>query len=59
MMDSFMRGINQGVTVGYYAITLAFALALAWNLWKSRKPYESILYVIILIPFVLRLLRLK
>jgi ABC-type Fe3+ transport system permease subunit len=54
-----MRAINQGVTIGYYAITFVFALALAWNLWKSRKPYESILYVIILIPFVLRLLRLK
>jgi ABC-type spermidine/putrescine transport system permease subunit I len=59
MMDSFMRAISQGVTIGYYAVTLVFALALAWNLWKSRKPYDSVLYVIILIPFVLRLLRLK
>lgn len=51
--------LNGLITVGYYAMTLIFALALAWNLWKSKKPQEAVLYVIILIPFILRLLRLK
>jgi hypothetical protein len=51
--------INQIITIFYYIITFVCALALGWNLWKSKKPQESILYVIILIPFVLRLLRLK
>lgn len=58
-MDISMIQLNQWITYGYYAMTFLFALALAWNLWKSKNPQESILYVVVLIPFVLRLLRLK
>ena len=58
-MDISMIQLNQWITYGYYAMTCLFTLALAWNLWKSKNPQESILYVVILIPFVLRLLRLK
>jgi ABC-type sulfate transport system permease component len=58
-MDVSMIILNQWITYGYYAMTFVFALALAWNLRKSKDPQESILYVIVLIPFVLRLLRLK
>jgi ABC-type spermidine/putrescine transport system permease subunit I len=54
-----MIALNQWITYGYYAMTFLFAAALAWNLWKSKEPQESILYVVILIPFILRLLRLK
>ncbi len=54
-----MIALNQWITYGYYAMTFFFTLALAWNLWKSKNPQESILYVVILIPFVLRLLRVK
>jgi hypothetical protein len=59
MMGISLITLNQLVTFGYYAMTLLFALALGWNLWKSKQPQESILYVVILIPFILRLLRLK
>lgn len=58
-MNVSMIMLNQWTTYGYYAMTFVFSLALAWNLWKSKNPQESILYVIVLIPFVLRLLRLK
>jgi len=51
--------LNNLITCGYYVMTFLFAVALAWNLWKSKDPQESILYAVILIPFVLRLLRLK
>ena len=58
-MDISMIQLNQWVMYGYYAMTFFFSLALAWNLWKSKDPQESVLYVVILIPFVLRLLHLK
>jgi len=35
------------------------AALLVWNIVKSRKWQDEILYVIVLIPFLLRLLRLK
>ena len=58
-MNVSMIMLNQWTTYGYYVMTFVFALALAWNLWKSRDPLESILYVVVLVPFVMRLLRLK
>ena len=59
MDNEMMIQLNQWVTYGYYAMTFFFALGLAWNLWKSKDPQDSVLYVVILIPFILRLLRLK
>jgi hypothetical protein len=35
------------------------AVLMVWNLLKSKKWQDEVLYVIVLIPFVLRLLRLK
>jgi hypothetical protein len=32
---------------------------MVWNLIRSRKWQEEVLYVVVLLPFVLRLLRLK
>jgi ABC-type molybdate transport system permease subunit len=47
------------ITIFYYLL-VAFVVVLgAWNLVKSRKWQEEVLYVIVLLPFVLRLLRLK
>jgi ABC-type spermidine/putrescine transport system permease subunit I len=43
-----------------YYLLVAYAVALmVWNLIRSRKWQEEILYVVVLLPFVLRLLRLK
>lgn len=58
-MEISLIQINQWITYAYYAMTFLFALALGWNLWKSEDAQESVLYVVVLIPFVLRLLRLK
>ncbi|MCX6558925.1 MAG: hypothetical protein NTZ26_00290 [Candidatus Aminicenantes bacterium] len=47
------------VTILYY-ILVAFAAGLMiWNIFKTKKWQEEALYVIVLIPFLLRLFRLK
>ncbi len=47
------------VTLLYYAMVAFIAVLLAVNLWKSRKWERDVLYVLVLLPFLLRLLRLK
>ena len=43
----------------YYVLIGYVAILIIWNLIKSRKWQDELLYVIILMPFILRLLRLK
>ena len=50
---------NTIVMYLYYAITLFFGGAIVYNLIKTEKAQDAVLYCIILMPFVLRLLRLK
>ena len=47
------------VTILYYLLTGFIAALVIWNLVKSKKMQDEILYIIILIPFLLRLFRLK
>ncbi len=47
------------ITVLYYLLTAFIAYLLIANLVKSRKWQEEVLYVLVLIPFLLRLVRLK
>lgn len=47
------------VTILYYVMAAFIAVLLIWNFMKSRKLQDEILYIIVLLPFVLRLLRLK
>jgi NhaP-type Na+/H+ or K+/H+ antiporter len=47
------------VTVLYYLLTGFITALVIWNLIKSKKWQDEILYIIILIPFLLRLFRLK
>ncbi len=47
------------VTVLYYLLTAFVAVMLAWNFLRRKNWQEEALYIIILIPFLLRLLRLK
>lgn len=54
-----MLTLNMLITCAYYAITALFGAAICWNAYKSKDAQESILYIVILIPFVLRLMRLK
>jgi hypothetical protein len=47
------------VTGLYYLLVAYVAALLITNLVRSRKWEQDVLYVLVLIPFVLRLLRLK
>ena len=47
------------ITVLYYLLTGYIVFLMVWNLLKSKKWQEEILYIIVLLPFVLRLFRLK
>ena len=47
------------VTVLYYLMTAFVAVMLVWNFLRRKNWQEEALYLIILIPFLLRLLRLK
>jgi len=47
------------VTILYYLMTAFVAALLVWNFLKRKNWQEESLYIIVLIPFLLRLLRLK
>jgi len=47
------------ITLLYYLLTGYIVFLIIWNLIKSKKWQDEVLYVIILIPFLLRLFRLK
>ncbi len=47
------------ITVLYYLLVAYVAFLMIWNIFKSKKWQDEVLYVIVLIPFLLRLLRLK
>lgn len=47
------------ISVLYYMLVAYVAILMVWNLIRSKKWQEEALYIIVLIPFLLRLLRLK
>ncbi len=47
------------VTLLYYLLTAAVALLLIRNFLKRKDWQEEVLYIVVLVPFLLRLLRLK
>ena len=47
------------ITTLYYLLVAFAAGLMIWNLIRSRKWQEEVLYMIVLLPFLLRLLRLK
>jgi hypothetical protein len=47
------------ITLAYYALVAGVVLVLAVNFLRSRRWEQDALYLIVLVPFVLRLLRLK
>lgn len=54
-----MTTLQTLITVIYYCVVAYVAVILIWNLVRTRKWQEEVLYVIVLLPFLLRLLRLK
>ncbi len=47
------------ITFVYYCMVAYVSVILIWNLIKTKKWDREILYIVVLIPFLLRLLRLK
>ena len=47
------------VTVLYYVLVAFVSLLLIVNLLKSKRWERDVLYVLVLVPFLLRLFRLK
>ena len=47
------------ITILYYLLVAYVVFLMIWNIMKSKKWQEEVLYVIVLVPFLLRLLRLK
>jgi hypothetical protein len=43
----------------YYAMTAFFGVVLLWNFVRIRDAQQAVLYLVILMPFVMRVLRLK
>ena len=54
-----MTIVQTLVTVLYYLLVGYVVVLMIWNFARSRKWEEEILYIIVLVPFLLRLLRLK
>ena len=54
-----MTLIQTLVSFLYYLLVAYVVVLMLWNLARSRKWEEEILYVIVLLPFLLRLFRLK
>ena len=54
-----MAMLQTIVTLLYYALVAFVSVMLIWNLIRSRDWKEEVLYVIVLIPFLLRLFWLK
>jgi hypothetical protein len=54
-----MTIVQALVTVLYYILVAYVVVLLVWNFARSKKWDEELLYIIVLVPFLLRLLRLK
>ena len=54
-----MAMLQTIVTFLYYALVVFVSVMLIWNLIRTRDWKEEVLYVIVLIPFLLRLFWLK
>lgn len=50
---------NSIVTVLYYVISLFFLFIMFRNFKRTKNPQDALLYCIIMVPFVLRILRIK
>lgn len=51
--------INMIITICTYAVTLFFLVAIVRTFIKTKNIQDALVYCVIMVPFVLRLLRLK
>ena len=53
-------GVMPIIMIFYYLITAYLVVLLAWNFIREKKKTEDMaLYLLVLIPLVLRILRIK
>ena len=51
--------INTIITVCTYAVALFFLIAIVRSFRRTKTIQDALVYCIIMVPFILRLLRLK
>ena len=51
--------ITNIITIMYYLLIAYIVVIIVWYLIKTKKWEKEILYIIVLLPFLLRLFRLK
>ncbi len=52
--------ILQGtITVLYYVLVAYIAIIMLWNFKRTKEWEKELLYLVVLLPFLLRLFRLK
>lgn len=56
---SVLQIINTVITVFNYLVCLFFLVAIVRTFLKTKKIQDALVYCVIMVPFVLRLLRLK
>jgi multisubunit Na+/H+ antiporter MnhE subunit len=54
-----MITLQSIITLAYYALTAAAAALLLYNFVRAKSWEREVLYLIVLAPFLLRVLRLK
>ena len=54
-----MITLQSIITLAYYALTAGAAALLVYNFVKARSWEREVLYLIVLVPFLLRVLHLK
>lgn len=56
---SVLQVMNLIITVAYYLCAVFFLAATVKVFVKTKKIQDAIIYSVIMIPFILRILRLK
>jgi hypothetical protein len=54
-----MITLQTVITLAYYALTAGAAALLVYNFVKAKSWEREVLYLIVLVPFLLRVLQLK
>jgi hypothetical protein len=54
-----MEILQTVITVLYYLMVAFVVVLMIWNYVRTKEREKEVLYLIVLLPFLLRLLRLK
>jgi len=55
----FMGILNTVIEFSYYLLSAFIAFVLIREIYKTENYQEAVLYSVILVPFILRILRIK